>query len=290
MAGVAGCAGADPPPRVWGDGAACPTREISGVGLDPGFAPGLKNGVSALATSPGVWNRRSGSLAIILATSAASSTGTSGRDEVQRLGVHRVMRLEDVVEARPLERRAAGQEVVERAAQAVDVGADVGLAGVADLLRGDVVGRAEHLALVRQRRRRPGPSPAHLGQAEVEHLDHRPVPLAGEHQVARLDVAVDHAVLVGVLQAQRRLVDEVAGMGHRQRPARLDQLGQVVGPRRTPWRRRGSRRHADGRVGGDDVGVMELGRGADLAEEALEHARAVHEVRADDLEDLRRGP
>ena len=53
------------------------------------------------------------------------------------------------------------------------------------------------------------------------------VPLAGEHQVARLDVAVDHPVLVGVLQAQRRLVDEVAGVGDRQRPLGLDQLGQV---------------------------------------------------------------
>src|SRR5271157_1895673 len=76
---VAGCAGADPPPTGWGDGAAAPTREISGLGLDPGFAPGLKNGTSACATSLGSWNLRSGSLAIILPTSAASSTGTSGR-------------------------------------------------------------------------------------------------------------------------------------------------------------------------------------------------------------------
>ena len=40
------------------------------------------------------------------------------------------MRLEDVIQARPLERRTAGQEVVERAAQAVDVGADVGFVGI----------------------------------------------------------------------------------------------------------------------------------------------------------------
>src|SRR5271157_1342022 len=39
----------------------------------------LKNGTNSLATSPGVWNRRSGSLASILATTAASSAGTSGR-------------------------------------------------------------------------------------------------------------------------------------------------------------------------------------------------------------------
>ena len=44
-------------------------------------------------------------------------------------------------------------------------------------------------------RQRPvrGPLAPHLGQAEVEHLDHGPVPLPREHQVARLDIAMDHA-------------------------------------------------------------------------------------------------
>ena len=42
-------------------------------------APPRKNGTSALATSAGVWNRLFGSLAIILATTAASSAGTSER-------------------------------------------------------------------------------------------------------------------------------------------------------------------------------------------------------------------
>ena len=40
------------------------------------------------------------------------------------------------------------------------------------------------------------------GQAEVEDLH---LALGREHQVVRLDVAVDHALLVGVLQAQCRL-------------------------------------------------------------------------------------
>ena len=56
-----------------------------------------------------------------------------------------------------------------------------------------------------------------LGQAEVEHLDGRLVPFASEHQVAGLDVAVDQPFLVGVLEPERRLVDEVAGVRHRQR-------------------------------------------------------------------------
>jgi len=42
----------------------------------------------------------------------------------------------------------------------------------------------------------------------------------------RLDVAVDHAALVGVLQAQGGLAGEVAGVGGRERAALLDQPGQ----------------------------------------------------------------
>ena len=55
------------------------TPDTSGLGILNRTLPFLKNGVSALATSPGVWNRRAGSFAIILATRAANSAGTSGR-------------------------------------------------------------------------------------------------------------------------------------------------------------------------------------------------------------------
>ena len=48
------------------------------VGAEAAF-PALKKGTRALATSAGVWYRFSGALAIILATTAASSAGTSGR-------------------------------------------------------------------------------------------------------------------------------------------------------------------------------------------------------------------
>ena len=112
---------------------------------------------------------------------------------------------------------------------------------VADLLRRDEVGRAERLAGAVERR---GPRPDDawpgraaqvnralldfgLGQAEVEHLDDRPVPFAAEHQVARLDVAVHHPRLMRMLQALRRLVNEDAGVRDGQRPLGLDQPGQV---------------------------------------------------------------
>ena len=135
----------------------------------------------------------------------------------------------------------------------------------------DEVGRAQHLTLVRQ----PPvgrPLALDLGQPEVEDLDHGAVALAGEHQVARLDVAVDHAVLVGVLQAQRRLVHVVAGLGHRQRPAGLDQLRQVESLD-VLHRQDEALADAEGRVGRDDVGMMQLGRVADFGEEAIEPRR-----------------
>ena len=126
-----------------------PVHTISSGGPLNATSPFLKNGVSASATSPGVWNRRAGSLAIILATRAASSAGTSGRIEIQRAGVPGDVGLVDVVKRIRLERRAAGQEVVERAAKAVDVGPDIGTRGVEDLLGGDEVGRAEGLPFAR---------------------------------------------------------------------------------------------------------------------------------------------
>ena len=96
---------------------------------------------------------------------------------------------------------------------------------------------------------------------------------------------MDQPLLVGVLEAQRRLVDEVAGVGHRQRPLGLDQLGQVE-PLDVLHREDDALAEPEGRVGRDDVGVAEPGDGADLAEEAVEHAGAFDDLPADDLEHL----
>ena len=182
------------------------------------------------------------------------------------------------------ERRGAGQKVVERAAEAVDVGLDAGGLSVADLLRSDEVGRAEHLALVGQAAVERALA-RRLGQTEVQHLDDRLVPLAGEHQVARLDVAVDHPLLVGVLEPERGLVDEVAGMGDRHRPLGLDQLGQVESLD-VLHGENDALAAAEGGIGVDDIGVLQSGRGADLAAEPLEDPFAFDQVLADDLEHL----
>ena len=130
-----------------------------------------------------------------------------------------------------MKRRPAAQEEVQRAAQAIDVCADVGALCIADLLGRDELGRAQHLAgrasasppairdrpeTSRLRAEHPLLTPG-LGQAEVEYLDDRPAPFVGEHEVARLDVAVHQPGLKSVLQAQRRLMDERAGVGDRHR-------------------------------------------------------------------------
>ena len=98
----------------------------------------------------------------------------------------------DDVRGRTRERRAAGDHVVERGPQAVDVRAEVGLVTTADLLRGHVGRGADGSAVPRGLRRLHERG---LGQPHVAEL-HDPV--GGDHQVLRLDVPVDEVVLGGV--------------------------------------------------------------------------------------------
>ena len=88
-----------------------------------------------------------------------------------------------------------------------------------------------------------------------------------------------------MLEAECRLVHEIACLGHRERTALVDELGQVVA---LNVLHREDEALADPRrrVGGDDVAVIELRRGADLTEKPLQHALAVQEVRTDDLENF----
>ena len=62
------------------------------------------------------------------------------------------------------------------------------------------------------------------GQAEVEHLHHPP---RREHQVVRLDVSVDEAVFVGVVQPDRRLPDHLARVRYGQLTLIADELRKV---------------------------------------------------------------
>ena len=89
------------------------------------------------------------------------------------------------------------------------------LMAILRLLRGQVIGRAEHvfLELLGQN----GLVVAEeASQAHVEDLD---LPLAIDQDVARLDVAVDQAALVGVVQPQGRLPDVMARLATPSGPA-----------------------------------------------------------------------
>src|SRR5437588_782205 len=72
--------------------------------------------------------------------------------------------------ALPCQRRRAGQQVVQRTPEAVEVGAVVGMGRVQRLLRGHVVRRTQHGPVVGEARVLVLGA-RHLGQAEVQDLD-----------------------------------------------------------------------------------------------------------------------
>ena len=89
------------------------------------------------------------------------------------------------------ERRPAGEQGIEHAPQSVQIAA-AGDRLAVGLLRGHVVGRAEHAAIGRHVR-----AAVQLGDAEVGELD---VVLLVDQQVGRLEIAMDDAAVVGVLE------------------------------------------------------------------------------------------
>src|SRR5438067_924001 len=94
--------------------------------------------------------------------------------------------------------RLAGDEEVKRAAQAVNIGTNVGVACVVGLLWGHVIRRAHDRAVGGQSGRWYQLA-GHARQSEIKDLH---LPLRREHQVLRLDVAMDHAAFVRMLQTK----------------------------------------------------------------------------------------
>jgi hypothetical protein len=139
----------------------------------------------------------------------------------QRLGRFVAVGKNNFNEGVLFEWRAAGQQVIQGAAQAIQIGADVDGVGVARLLGSNVVGRAQDTSGLGlhggSMRVGNGVDAAILAlhlleacQTHVEQLDQ--APLSGPEQVGGLDIAVDQAALEGVLQAHRPLSDGVAGL------------------------------------------------------------------------------
>ena len=131
---------------------------------------------------------------------------------------------QDRLHRRPGVRLLAGQHLEQHGAEAVDVGPGVERAVAAGLLGAHVGRRPDahaglgELVLVLGRAER-------AGDAEV---GDEGVAVAGEEQVLGLDVAVDHAVLVGVVQRLRRLAGDPERVLERELPLAPEPVAQAL--------------------------------------------------------------
>ncbi len=174
----------------------------------------------------------------------------------QQAGHHRVGRV----------RCFAGQQKIQRAAQAVDVGSMVGRAGVHGLLRSHVVHRAHHAARVGQSLivvpgRRTHPRETHV---EDPHDS-----LLIQQQVARLDVPMHDPLLVGASQSAGRLADDIDRIRNRQRSLLPDARGKVFAVHVPHHQIEAAVVECPRVVGRDDVLVFEQRRRLNLAFEPL---------------------
>jgi hypothetical protein len=114
-----------------------------------------------------------------------------------------------------IEGRGAGEQLVEQHTERVHVRARVDVARV-DLLGAHVGGRADELARLRQQRVRLEAALDRLGDAEVDHLRLRATVDLRDQHVGRLDVAVDHALVVRVLDRFANLDEQAQAFGRAQ--------------------------------------------------------------------------
>ena len=157
----------------------------------------------------------------------------SAVDLARRRRVARQARVHDDIGVRPLKGNGPRHHLVQHGAEAVDVGALVAALAL-DLLRRHVVRRAHHR---RKARKRQPTQPRRLGDAEVHDAQRAVV---AEHHVLRLQVAVDHVLLVHVVQRVAQPAGDLEGVGDRQSAPRcasdcrkrlaLQKLHRHVGP------------------------------------------------------------
>ena len=116
--------------------------------------------------------------------------------------------------------RLAGEHLVEHRRERVDVAARVDRAVAGRLLGAHVLWRAERYPRLRQARARGGAE----RERDPEIGDHG-LPVL-EQDVLRLDVAVDHAVPVGIVQRARDGARDLDGRRHRELPLARQPLAQ----------------------------------------------------------------
>jgi len=172
---------------------------------------------------------------------------------------------------------SSGDHVVERGSEAVDVGPAVDVDFAADLLGGDVVGRAVRLARLALGGLDVG---GFAGQTHVRQL-HDAVGV--DHDVLGLDVAVYEAVVVGVGEGVSDLDDDVDGFLLAEAVA----AGEVVGDGLALDVFHDEVVVAAGLAdvdGLDDVGVVELAGGLAFFVEALDVLGVFAEAAGQDLD------
>ena len=178
-----------------------------------------------------------------------------------------VQHLVDQRRRRPAEGPLAGEQLVQDHAAGIEVAAAV------DGFSGELLGRhvrhgAEHRPELRELGR------VEAGDAEIGDLH---AAVVEQDDVAGLDVAVDDAALVRMLQRGEELGHHAAGLGEREAPARVEQALQVATAHQL---HRDERRIGAGvlavLVDADDARVAEPAGGLGLAPEA--HAQLGGEV------------
>src|SRR5262249_6587708 len=122
-------------------------------------------------------------------------------------------------------RRPPGQQEIEGGSEAVNVRADVHLVAGDGLFRGDVVRRAQDDVFTVLPGQSGGRAPDQPGQPQVEDFHHA---ATVEQDVGGLDVAVDPAGQVGVLQPVGGLADVVRGADDIHRPVRADDFAECA--------------------------------------------------------------
>ncbi len=162
-----------------------------------------------------------------------------------------------------VERKATGQAFKADDAKGVEIAAAIDRA-TGDLFRAHVVDRAENLAILREPRGPEVPRDPEVGDDDS----------AGrlfDHQVFRLDVAMDDAASVGVRQRPGHLAEQANGFGRRN----AAEPGQPFRERLAvdePHREEGEPVNLIGPIHRHDVGMGELRRGSSFAEEAVPEA------------------
>ena len=206
----------------------------------------------------GVGNPPAGVLFQELAQDAFQFFGRVGRVLADRLRLLEPLFVQHLGQRLAAKHRPPGQQGVHQRPQAVEVGPPVDRPALG-LLRGHVFGGAQHAARAGQPRVPEEPRNAEVGQLHV---------VLGRHQqIAGLDVAVDHAAVVGVAQCAAGLDADPRHLAPLETPPapqflletvavdqlhRIEQVALLLAEAEEP----------------DDVGVVEFAERFDLGLEA----------------------